>query len=236
MSTEGMGARAAEEIEERIEALLGKAGDGAFKFRMGKEMRQLVQADRTLENGSICRPMDDALHWKGLIHGGTATPFEGGIFLLDVRIPKGYPFTAPRIRFDTKVWHPCVCPETGDVCQVRQDDWSPALTIEKTILTVGALLSDPGLGFGWRAKARLWTQLFARPQCACEVCRERAEARAEAVSMAQHPRLGQHSALAQLRGAEDLITLIAAFATDSSPVSSVSCRAWAEKRFLGEWA
>jgi len=225
--------------EERIEALLGKAVGGCFKHRVGREMRELVQADSKQDNGSTYeisyRPMDEALRWKGLIHGGTATPFEGGIFLHDVLLPKEYPFTGPRMQFDTKVWHPCVCPETGVVCQVRQE-WSPALTIEKTILTVAGLLSDQGLGFEWQAKVRLWTQQYARPRCGCEVCQKERVEVSEAVAMALHPRLGQHSAFAQLRGAEDLASLIASFATDSSPVTSASCRAWAEKHFLGEWA
>jgi len=74
----------------------------------------------------------------------------------------------------------------------------------------------------------LWTRQYAQPRFDCEVCQGRVET-SEAVAMTLHPRLpGQHSAFAQIRGAEDLVPLIASFATDSSLVTSASCRAWAE--------
>lgn len=231
---------------ERIEALLGKARGAdddpqlLLPLRLRTELREVMQADPERHSEIICRPIgDDILHLKCLIHGANATPFEGGVFVLDVRLPKGYPLAAPGLRFDTRVWHPNVCPKTGDICDgLFLHEWSPAMTIEKYILTVESILSDPkpGTDFGWHAKARLWTQQYAWSQCGCRSCQERVDERAVAVVMAQHPRLGQHSALATLRGAEDLLALITSFATISGPVSLGSCKAWVEEHFLGEWA
>ena len=34
------------------------------------------------------------------------TPYVGGIFVVDINIPPDYPFKPPKMKFDTKVWHP----------------------------------------------------------------------------------------------------------------------------------
>ena len=49
---------------------------------------------------------DDIRHWKGKIFGPDDTPYFGGIFIVDINIPPDYPFKPPKMKFDTKVWHP----------------------------------------------------------------------------------------------------------------------------------
>jgi len=49
---------------------------------------------------------DDMLHWVGFIKGSPETPFEGGMFELDIRVPENYPLQPPTVRFQTKVFHP----------------------------------------------------------------------------------------------------------------------------------
>lgn len=215
---------------ELIKLLLGKSSTCEFLPRIRKELSRLVHADRKEHDGTTCRPVGDILHWQALIHGAAGTPFEGSTFILDVRLPQRYPFEEPKIRFDTKVWHPSVCPETGVICPGKLDwlQWSPASRIRTMILAVESLLSCPVPSFEWQTKARLWAQQFARPPCKCRFCQKRLEA----LAMALHPRLGgQRSSLDQLP--EDLVQQIASFATVSR---SSSCRAWVEKHFLGEWA
>ena len=41
-----------------------------------------------------------------IISGPPDTPYEGGIFLIDIKIPETYPFNPPKMRFITKIWHP----------------------------------------------------------------------------------------------------------------------------------
>eukprot|EP01054_Gregarina_sp_Poly1_P009585 Gregarina_sp_Poly_1__9584@NODE_605_length_7202_cov_256_472039_g465_i0_p4_GENE_NODE_605_length_7202_cov_256_472039_g465_i0NODE_605_length_7202_cov_256_472039_g465_i0_p4_ORF_typecomplete_len202_score21_42UQ_con/PF00179_26/2_5e47ProkE2_B/PF14461_6/1_2e08UBA/PF00627_31/1_9e06HOIPUBA/PF16678_5/0_00093RWD/PF05773_22/0_0076UBA_4/PF14555_6/0_025_NODE_605_length_7202_cov_256_472039_g465_i07401345 len=83
-------------------------------------------------------------HWLGRIRGPPGTPYEGGTFFLDIQIPEEYPFCAPKIKFETRVWHPNISSQTGAIClDILKSEWSPALTVRTALLSVESLLSDP---------------------------------------------------------------------------------------------
>jgi len=120
---------------------------------------------------------NDLFNWQGTIIGPSETPFEGGIFKIIINFPTDYPFKAPKVKFDTKVYHPNVN-SSGQIClDVLKDQWSPALTIPKVLLSICSLLSDPNpsdplvpdiatLYVKDRKKydtlAREWTRLYAQ--------------------------------------------------------------------------
>ncbi|MFW9995973.1 MAG: ubiquitin-conjugating enzyme E2 [Candidatus Odinarchaeota archaeon] len=47
-------------------------------------------------------------HWRGEILGSGI--YEGGVFLVEIIIPREYPFKPPRVRWITPTWHPNLCP------------------------------------------------------------------------------------------------------------------------------
>ena len=49
---------------------------------------------------------EDLMHWKGKIFGPHDSCYQGGIFTVDILIPQDYPFKPPKMKFDTKIWHP----------------------------------------------------------------------------------------------------------------------------------
>ena len=55
---------------------------------------------------------EDLTHLKGSFKGPPGTPYEGGSYVVDVRIPNDYPFRPPIMKFDTKIWHPNVSSQT----------------------------------------------------------------------------------------------------------------------------
>ena len=96
----------------------------------------------------------NVLKWKATITGPEGTPYEGGVFTLDITIPSEYPFKAPEIIFDTKVYHPNINPENGQFCaEVLRARWSPQLTIRNVLETLRNLLSDPNLDSPLNAQA-----------------------------------------------------------------------------------
>merc|ERR1711924_499652 len=86
---------------------------------------------------------DDLFHWQATIMGPPDSPFAGGVFFLNVHFPTDYPFKPPKINFTTRLYHPNVN-SNGSIClDILKDQWSPALTISKVLLSICSLLTDP---------------------------------------------------------------------------------------------
>jgi len=86
----------------------------------------------------------DLTHWKGRMKGPEGTPYSGGAFVINIEIPADYPYNPPKMKFDTKIWHPNISSQTGAIClDVLGKEWSPALTIRTALLSIQALLSAP---------------------------------------------------------------------------------------------
>lgn len=79
-----------------------------------------------------------------ILTGPKDTPYEGGIFFIDIELDNQYPFVPPKMRFITKCWHPNISSVTGAIClDILKDQWSPALTLKTALLSLQALLSSP---------------------------------------------------------------------------------------------
>lgn len=86
----------------------------------------------------------DISHIKGSFPGPPDTPYEGGRYVIDIKIPNDYPFRPPHMKFETKVWHPNVSSVTGAIClDTLSTAWSPVLTIKSALISLQSLLSTP---------------------------------------------------------------------------------------------
>lgn len=86
---------------------------------------------------------DDMYHWQATIMGPSDSPYHGGVFYLDIKFPLDYPYKPPKIRFNTKIYHPNINSGGGICLDILKDQWSPALTISKVLLSICSLLTDP---------------------------------------------------------------------------------------------
>ena len=50
-----------------------------------------------------------------LLLGPEGSPFEGGVFKLELFLPEDYPMSAPKVRFITKIYHPNI-DKLGRIC------------------------------------------------------------------------------------------------------------------------
>eukprot|EP01084_Bolivina_argentea_P250607 419962_1 len=107
--------------------------------------KELVELSRDKQSSVTCTALqDDLSHLLGVIEGPQGTPFEGGTFKIDVTIPTQYPYQPPKMKFMTKIWHPNISSQTGAIClDILKDQWSPALTIKTTLLSLQALMCSP---------------------------------------------------------------------------------------------
>lgn len=109
--------------------------------RILKETQRLVAEPVA---GISATPYSDNLRYFAVsVEGPTDSPYERGVFQLELFLPADYPMAPPKVRFLTKIYHPNV-DKLGRIClDILKDKWSPALQIRTVLLSIQALLSAP---------------------------------------------------------------------------------------------
>ncbi|TDH72585.1 hypothetical protein CCR75_001004 [Bremia lactucae] len=94
--------------------------------------------------GISATPYEDNLrYFQVVIAGPQSSPYENGIFKLELFLPVDYPMAPPKVRFLTRIYHPNI-DKLGRIClDILKDKWSPALQIRTVLLSIQALLSAP---------------------------------------------------------------------------------------------
>ena len=108
--------------------------------------------------------------------GPDESPYSGGVYFLNIHFPTDYPFKPPKITFTTRIYHPNIN-SNGSIClDILKDQWSPALTVSKVLLSISSLLCDPNPDdplvpniaheyktdkVKYEASAREWTRKYA---------------------------------------------------------------------------
>jgi ubiquitin-conjugating enzyme E2 D/E len=142
--------------------------------RISRELQDL-QNDPPM-NCSAGPEGDDMFRWEGVIFGPSDSPYSGGVFKLKIIFPIDYPFKCPTVTFTTKIYHPNIN-SAGIIClDILKNNWSPALTVSKVLLSVCSLLTDPNPNDPlvpeianlykmnrekYNEQATLWTQQYA---------------------------------------------------------------------------
>ena len=97
--------------------------------------------------GITAEPIDenDLTKWKGRVEGAKGTPFEGGYFHFKINIPENYPFEPPEVKMITKVYHPNINSQTGNICVniLKKDNWTSTNSIQLVLLSLQGLLTKP---------------------------------------------------------------------------------------------
>lgn len=144
--------------------------------RIQKELNDLQKDPPTNCSAGPTDP-NDQFHWQASIVGPDDSPYSGGVFFLTITFPTDYPFRAPKCNFTTKIYHPNIN-ANGSIClDILKDQWSPALTISKVLLSISSLLTDanpddplvPEIAQVYKtnkakfeATAREWTKKYAQ--------------------------------------------------------------------------
>jgi ubiquitin-conjugating enzyme (huntingtin interacting protein 2) len=111
--------------------------------RIKREFKEVIKSEE-LAKCSIKVDLigDSYTELKGEIAGPPDTPYEGGIFFLEIKVPETYPFNPPKVRFMTKIWHPNISSVTGAIClDILKDQWAAAMTLRTVLLSLQALMA-----------------------------------------------------------------------------------------------
>ncbi|GFX74165.1 ubiquitin-conjugating enzyme E2 T [Trichonephila clavipes] len=146
-------------------------------LRLKKELERFSNEPN---NGISCWQDEDLQHLKATIVGPDSSPYENGVFHIDIQIPEKYPFLPPNVHFITPVYHPNI-DDSGRICLEilklpPQGAWKPSLNLKIILMSIQGLLAEPNFNdplmteisqeyemnrSSFVIKAREWTKKYA---------------------------------------------------------------------------
>jgi ubiquitin-conjugating enzyme E2 D/E len=110
--------------------------------RLKKEAEQLAEEDL---DWCMAEPSGASLYvWEASVSGPEGSPYEGGLFNLEFKFPDNYPFKPPDVIFKTKVYHPSIKQDSGEICaDILKNDWKPTLNIKWILTMLRQMLKEP---------------------------------------------------------------------------------------------
>nr|AVV64050.1 proteasome subunit alpha type-6 [Anisakis simplex] len=113
--------------------------------RVQRECKEIITSKELSETGVLIEVRNETLtKIRGEIKGPPDSPYEGGIYSLDISIPDEYPFQPPVCKFITRIWHPNISSQTGTIClDILKEQWAASLTLRTVLLSIQALLTLP---------------------------------------------------------------------------------------------
>ncbi|KAM3618533.1 uncharacterized protein V6R79_021413 [Siganus canaliculatus] len=116
--------------------------------RVSRLKRELQMLSTEPPPGITCWQSEEQIDdLRAQIVGGADTPYEGGIFSLEIKVPERYPFEPPKIRFLTPIYHPNV-DSSGRICHDAlklppKGAWKPSLNISTVLTSIQLLMAEP---------------------------------------------------------------------------------------------
>eukprot|EP00741_Cyanophora_paradoxa_P012859 tig00020629_g12416.t1 len=175
-----MGRRGYVNLEYVVSWEASAGANGNHKMAAGMPRRITKEVERLMKEpvpGISASPAEDNMrYFNVIIAGPSQSPYEGGVFKLELFLPEEYPMAPPKVRFLTRIYHPNI-DKLGRIClDILKDKWSPALQIRTVLLSIQALLSAPNpddplaneVAEHWKTDergaldvARQWTRQYA---------------------------------------------------------------------------
>lgn len=91
----------------------------------------------------VAWPTDDLYTAYLCLLGPAASPYQDGLFLVRFSFPTDYPFKPPKVKFETKIYHPNINTDGCVSMELLSSEWSPALTFKKLVPAFEELLLAP---------------------------------------------------------------------------------------------
>jgi len=146
--------------------------------RLWKELEEITNQN---SNDFIAGPksVENLFEWEATIKGPEKSPYDGGIFTLDIFFPTDYPFKPPKIQFKTLIFHPNIS-FNGSIClDLIMEKWRFSYEITFILKQIIKLLERPNPNVPFMPQivilyvnnnsefietAKDWTELYAKPK------------------------------------------------------------------------
>ncbi len=121
---------------------------------------QLKELTKEPIEGFCCELADesDLYTWNVYLKGPGDTCYEEGIYRAQLHFPEDYPYSPPKLKFLSEIWHPNIY-DDGNVCisilhapgedemsgERPEERWLPTQNASTILLSVLSMLSDPNI-------------------------------------------------------------------------------------------
>ena len=82
-----------------------------------KEWENIKIAKKDGESAFGMNQTNDLSCWTGWLRGPKDSPYENGLFRVEITFPNSYPLKPPRMRFVASILHPNIDTK-GDICKI----------------------------------------------------------------------------------------------------------------------
>lgn len=135
--------------------------DKIYEGKTGIERLQLefreIKKEKGLNQigGSVGVINKDYKHWRACFIGPQGTPYENGLYYIEFKLKDDYPISKPLARFRTKIWHPNVNVNSGQIClDYIKGNWRPDNTMREAILSIYYILTEPNFNSTLNSEAQ----------------------------------------------------------------------------------
>ncbi|KAK4164121.1 ubiquitin-conjugating enzyme E2 4 [Cladorrhinum sp. PSN259] len=132
-------------LRRRFGPKIGTPVIGVASHGRRRVIRDVRQVNHDVPSNLLpVRIMDDALSLlEAAIVGPEGTPYEMGIFRLQIYIPDRYPLCPPTIRFVTPIYHPNVDENGNILLSIFEYDWNPVHGVLSLLMSILLVLGSP---------------------------------------------------------------------------------------------
>ena len=131
------------------------------------EYKFLRKKDVFSQIGGSAGPIkkDNFLHWTACFIGPINTPYQGGLFYIEMKFDDNYPDSRPEVRMRTPTYHPNIDCTNGHICVDYISSWKNTNNVAGIVNVVFDLLSNPNPANGYYStdekKAANFTSKYA---------------------------------------------------------------------------
>ena len=148
-----------------------------------RQSKRLSKELKDFENDPVpgveIKVVDDCITmWHVILDGPADSPYAGGKFTVKIDFSDNYPFKCPKMQFITKIYHPNIKTDNGEICaQAIQNSWVPTLNANFIVKMLMELIANPNHDNpqeaeiarqmmtnpdGFRASAQEFTEKYAK--------------------------------------------------------------------------
>ena len=109
--------------------------------RISQEFNEIKNSMKIIGGSVIIK--GNINHLRVYIKGPKESPYENGIFYLDISFKTNYPTSRPEIKFLTKIWHPNISEDTGHIVLYYIRQWNEKSNIKEAIMSIFELMAVP---------------------------------------------------------------------------------------------